>query len=214
MTPWEKVFIEVPEEHAGVVIQKMGIRHANLVDMYTVNKITFLEFDIATKELVGFRLEFLTDTRGLGIINTMFSDFKPDTVATHQRDHGSLVAHETGETRIYGIVNVQDRGILFVSPGERVYKGQVVGRNSRVEDIRVNVCKEKKLSNMRSKGDGTSEHVNSPLDMSLENSLEYIDDSELVEVTPKSVRIRKIILDEIEERRLRSLNRAKEAAYA
>ena len=204
-TPYEKVFVEVPEQHSGIVIQKMGQRHAKLNDMKTVEGVVYLDFTVATKELIGFRSQFITDTKGLGIINTSFFEYKPDDGTTLERDRGSLVAHETGETRLYGLVNVQDRGELFVGPGVNVYKGQVVGQNSRSEDIRINVCKEKQLSNMRSKGDGSSEHFNTPKVMSLENALEYINDTELVEVTPKNIRIRKIILDEKEERRNRQL---------
>jgi len=200
-TPYEKVFIEVPEENSGVVIQKMGQRHAELVDMNSEEKTTYLEFNVSTKELIGFRSEFITDTKGLGIINTSFFEYLPDDGFERQRERGSLVAYETGITRLYGLTSIQDRGELFVGPNVNVYKGQVVGQNSRSGDITVNVCKEKKLSNMRSKGEGVMEHFNTPRDMSLENSLEYIDDTELVEVTPKSVRIRKIILDIVEEKK-------------
>ena len=203
LTPFELVEIETPDEYSGAVMEKMGIRHAKLTNMHSHEGVTHLEFTIATKELIGYRSEFITDTKGLGIINTSFYDFLPDDGYQRTRDWGSLVAHETGETKLYGLVNIQDRGQLFYGPAEKVYKGQVVGRNSREEDIRVNVCKEKQLSNMRSKGDGTSEHFNTPKIMSLEESLEYIDDSELVEVTPKSVRIRKVILDELEEKRMK-----------
>jgi GTP-binding protein len=181
----------------------MGQRHAQLKDMDNVEGIVYLEYLVATKELIGFRSEFITDTKGLGIINSSFEAFLPDDGFQKTRDRGSLVAFETGETRLYGLVNVQDRGEMFYGPAEKVYKGQVVGQNSRYDDIWVNVCKEKQLSNMRSKGDGTSDHFNTPKTMSLENALEYIDETELVEVTPKSVRIRKIILDEVESRRSR-----------
>lgn len=201
LTPYELVEIEVPDEFSGVVMEKMGTRHAKLTNMHSSEGNTHFEFTIATKELIGYRSEFITDTKGLGIINTSFFDYLPDDGYQRLRDRGSLVAHETGETRLYGLVNVQDRGELFYGPAEKVYKGQVVGKYSREGDLRVNVCKEKQLSNMRSKGDGSAEHFNTPKIMSLEESLEYIDDTELVEVTPKSVRIRKIILDEIEERR-------------
>ena len=202
-TPYEKVFIEVPEEYSGLVINKMGQRHAELKDMGKVEGVVYMEYLLATKELIGFRSEFITDTKGLGVINTSFETFLPDDGFQKARDRGSLVAFETGETRLYGLVNVQDRGEMFYGPAEKVYKGQVVGQNSRNDDIWVNVCKEKQLSNMRSKGDGTSVHFNTPKTLSLENALEYIDETELVEVTPKSVRIRKIILDETEARRNR-----------
>jgi GTP-binding protein len=201
LTPYEKVYIEIPEEYSGIVIQKMGQRHAKMDNMDTTEGITYLEFTIATKELIGYRSEFITDTKGLGIINAAFFEFMPDDGFMRVRDRGSLIAYESGETRLYGLVNIQDQGELFVGPAVKVYKGQVVGQNARAGDLRVNVCKEKKLSNMRSKGDGSAEHFNTPKIMGLEEALEYIDDTELVEVTPKSIRIRKIILDEIEARK-------------
>ena len=201
LTPYEKVYIEVPEEYSGTVIQKMGQRHAKTENIANREGIAYLELTVATKELIGFRSEFITDTKGLGIINSSFYEFSPDDGFQRERERGSLVAHQTGETRLYGLVNIQDRGELFVGPAVKVYKGQVVGQNSRTEDIRVNVCKEKELSNMRSKGEGATEHFNTPRVMDLEDALEYIDDTELVEVTPKSIRIRKIILDEAENRK-------------
>ena len=201
MVPYERVFIEVPEQYAGTTMQKMGERHAEIVDMRVENGITFLEFIISTKELFGYRDELMTDSKGLGIINTNFLEFRRDNGFARKRDRGSLVAHETGVTNSYGLVNTQDRGVLFLGPAINVYKGQVVGQNSRSEDISINVCKTKQLSNMRSKGDGTNEHFDAPKIMGLEDALEYIDDTELVEVTPKNIRIRKIILDVVEERR-------------
>ncbi|MDO8503145.1 MAG: translational GTPase TypA [bacterium] len=204
-TPYESVYIEVPEEFHGVVIQKMGQRHAKLNNMKNHEGIVHLDFTIATKEFIGFKSEFISDTKGLGIINASFLEFLPDDSFERKRERGSLVAYEAGETRLYGLVNVQERGELFLGAGERVYKGQIVGQNARSEDMEVNVCKEKQLSNMRSKGDGKAEHFNTPRIMSLENALEYIDDTEYVEVTPKSIRIRKIVLDAAEERRNRKL---------
>ncbi len=201
MTPWEKVYIEVPEEFSGVVIQNMNKRRGEMVDMNTESGNTFLEFNIATKNLFGMRSDLMTTAKGLGTINTNFLEWRADDGTSLARDHGSLVAFESGITRLYGLINVQDRGVMFVGPNENVYKGEVVGQNSREEDIDVNVCKEKKLSNMRSKGDGPQGHFNSPKKMSLEEALEYIDDSELVEITPKNIRIRKIILDAVEARR-------------
>jgi GTP-binding protein len=201
LTPYEKVYIEVPEDYSGVVIQKMGQRHAKMDNMENTDGIVYLEFTIATKELIGFRSEFITDTKGLGIMNAAFMEFLPDDGFTRERDRGSLVAYETGETRLYGMTQVQDQGEFFVGPAEKVYKGQVIGQCSRSGDLRVNACKEKKLSNMRSKGDGSMEHFNVPHRMGLEEALEYIDDTELVEITPKSIRIRKTILDETEARK-------------
>lgn len=205
MTPYEKLYIEVPEEYSGVVIQKMGQRHAKMENLETTDGITFVEFSVATKELIGFRSEFITDTKGLGIMNAAFDQYMPDDGFTLKRERGSMVAYETGETRLYGMTQVQDQGEFFVGPAEKVYKGQVIGQCSRSGDLRVNACKEKKLSNMRSKGDGTMEHFNTPRTMGLDDALEYIDDTELVEVTPKSVRIRKIILDEVEARKAAKL---------
>ncbi|MGA3292095.1 MAG: translational GTPase TypA [Candidatus Microgenomates bacterium] len=205
MTPYEKVYIEVPEAYSGVVIQKMGQRHAKLDNLETTEAITYLEFTVATKELIGFRSEFITDTKGLGIMNAAFFEFLPDDGFQRERERGSMVAYETGETRLYGMTQIQDQGELFVGPAVKVYKGQVVGQHTRPGDLRVNVCKEKKLSNMRSKGEGTMEHFNTPREMGLDDALEYIDDTEMVEVTPKSVRIRKIILDEVEARKAAKL---------
>lgn len=204
-TPYEKVYIEVPEEFSGIVIQKMGQRHAKMDNIETTEGITFIEFTVATKELIGFRSEFITSTKGLGLMNAAFFEFLPDDGFSREREQGSLVAYETGETRLYGMTQVQDQGELFVGPAVKVYKGQVVGQNSRTGDMRINVCKEKKLSNMRSKGEGTMEHFNTPRIMGLDDALEYIDDTELVEVTPKSIRIRKLILDETEARKAAKL---------
>lgn len=205
LAPFEKIYIEVPEVHSGIVMQKMGERHGELVHMETTeNNIVNLEFIISTKEFFGYRSEFLTDTRGLGIMNTSFHEYRKDTNTTYSREQGSLVAFESGITTHYGLVGMQDRGTLFIGPATKIYKGQVIGKNSRNDDLRVNVCKIKQQSNMRSKGEGVSEHFNTPKIMDLDAALEYIDDTELVEVTPKSVRIRKKILDEAEERRLRS----------
>ena len=204
MTPYEQVFIEVPEAVGGIVMQKMGARHGSLIEMNIDNGIVMYEFIIATRDIFGYRSEFLTDTRGLGIMNTIFLEYKEDSGEALPRDRGSIVAFETGATTLYGLTAAQDRGTMFVGPATSVYKGQVVGQNSRPEDMQVNVCKIKQQSNMRSKGEGVSEHFDAPHIMGLEDALEYIDDTELVEVTPKTIRIRKKILDEAAERRLRS----------
>ncbi|MCL5438755.1 MAG: translational GTPase TypA [Patescibacteria group bacterium] len=204
LTPYERVFIEVPEEFSGIVMQKMGARHAELQDMKADGSITYMEFISATKTLFGYRSEFTTDTRGLGIMNISFYKYDVDKGFTSQKEQGSLVAHESGVTNLYGLINTQGRGTLFIGPAVEVYKGEVIGQNAREEDIKVNVCKTKQLTNNRSKGEGVSEHFNTPKIMDLEDALEYIGDDELVEVTPKNIRIRKKILDEIEERRKRS----------
>jgi len=195
LTPYERVLIEVPEEYSGVVMQKMGLRHGALQDMNTEEGIVLLEFIISTKELFGYRSEFISDTHGLGLINTSFLEYKKDPGFSFTRDRGSLIAHENGTTKVFGLVAAQDRGELFIGPAVPVYAGQVIGQNSRGDDIRVNICKEKQQTNHRSSGEGVSEHFNSPKEMGLEDALEYINDSEIVEVTPKNIRIRKINLN-------------------
>ena len=141
-------------------------------------------------------------------MNMSFFEFAKDPGASLRRERGSLIAYETGVTSLYGLTGVQDRGDLFIGPAYQVYKGQVIGQHSRPEDLRINVCKTKQLSNMRSKGDGSMEHFNVPHVMGLEEALEYIGDDELVEVTPKSIRMRKKILDETEERRKKALGQS------
>ncbi|HSX09965.1 MAG TPA: translational GTPase TypA [Candidatus Saccharimonadales bacterium] len=205
VAPFERVFLEAPQDYSGIIMQKMGARKAVLEDMTTDDKgIVFFEFIMPTSALFGYRSEFITDTRGLGIINTNFERFDVDTGEPIKRERGSLIASENGQSNLYGLTNIQDRGTLFIGPGVNVYKGQVVGENSRGEDMTVNVTKAKQLSNMRSKGDGSMEHFNVPHVMDLEDSLEFVNDDELVEVTPKNVRIRKKILDEALARRMKS----------
>ena len=209
MTPFERVYIEVPEKYQGIVIQKLGSRKGEIVEMRNTNGTVFLEFIIPTRGLFGYKSEFLTDTKGLGIINAVFHQYQPDPGNWQDKAQGSLVAHETGETNLYGLRNVQDRGILFFGPAVIVYEGQVVGQSSRPGDIRVNVCKTKQLSNMRSRGEGVTEHFNTPRTMGLEEALEYIGDDELVEVTPQNVRIRKTYLKEIDQKRAKRKEKIK-----
>lgn len=205
LSPYERVFIEVPQDLSGIVMQKMGARRAVLENMTSEEgNIVYYEFVIATRDLFGYRSEFITDTRGLGIINTTFERFDETTGEPIKREQGSLVAHESGQTNLYGLLNTQDRGTLFIGPGVPVYKGQIVGQHARAGDLRVNVCKTKQLSNMRSKGEGTSEHFDTPRVITLEDAIEYVAGDELVEVTPQNIRLRKRILDEAEERRRRS----------
>jgi GTP-binding protein len=205
MAPFERVFLEAPQDYSGIVMQKMGTRKAVLENMTTDdNGIVYFEFIMPTSALFGYRSEFITDTRGLGIINTNFEKFDIDTGAPIKRERGSLIASETGQSNLYGLTNIQERGLLFIGPGVQVYKGQVVGENSRSDDMSVNVTKAKALSNMRSKGDGGMEHFNVPKVMDLEDSMEFVNDDELVEVTPQNIRIRKKILDEALARRMKS----------
>ena len=199
--PVEQVFIEVPENLSGAVIEKMGKRRGEMKDMKVEHGNTYLEFTIPTRGLIGFRNEFLTDTKGLGIINSLFLDYEPYRGDFSGITHGSIIAFEAGTSITYGLLPAQGRGQLFIGPGVEVYMGMVVGQSAKPEDVEVNVCKEKRLSNMRSKGDGGQEKLDTPRVMGLEDALEYIGDDELVEATPKSIRIRKAILDHLERKR-------------
>ena len=201
MVPYEKIFIEVPEKYQGVVMEKMGGRKGEIKEMRSNNSTAFLEFIVPTMGLFGYRNEFLTDTKGLGIMNTVFFQYMPDPGNWKERDHGSLVSTSTGPTNLYGLVNLQGRGVLFLGPAVEVYEGQVVGQNARSNDLRINVCKEKALSNCRSVGDASLDYFRVPKTMELEDALEYIGDDELVEVTPKNVRIRKVHLKEVDAKR-------------
>jgi len=203
LVPYEKVFIEVPEEYAGLTIQRLGERYGELQKMEIIDKTAYLEFLVSTKGLFGFRNQFLAESRGMGIINTSFWEFAPEKGVFKGRENGSLVNCESGETLMYALSTLQERGELFFGPSVYVYKGQVVGQSSRPGDIEVNACKEKRASNHeRTKGHGVATHFNTPKDMSLENALEYINDDELVEVTPKNIRIRKKILDQAQARKI------------
>jgi len=199
--PFEQVEIELPEAMAGMSIEKMGKRRGELKDMRNENGIAYLIFEIPTRGLIGYRNEFMIDTRGQGIINTLLLGYRPYAGEMTQQEHGSLVAHETGLAVTYGMVTAQERGTLFIPANTEVYEGQIVGQNAKPEDLIVNVCKEKRLSNMRSKGDGVSEGLTTHRNMTLELALEYIGDDELVEVTPKSIRMRKALLKDFERRR-------------
>jgi len=203
LAPFEQLFLDVPENYVGVVMEKMGQRKAELKDMRTENEHASLEFLIPTHGLFGYRNELLTDTKGTGVMNTLFADYRPWPGAITNNPHGSLVASESGTSNTYGMLNAQGRGQLFIKPGEPIYAGQIVGRNARDEDIEVNVCKTKRLSNMRSRGEGVSEKLDAPQVLTLEEALEYIGDNELVEVTPKNIRLRKRVLSTIDRRRIK-----------
>ncbi len=202
--PFEEVTLECPEGMSGSVIEKMGRRKAEMKDMRVENGVAYLQFEIPTRGLIGYRTEFMMDTRGQGVINTLFLGYRPFIGAIDGSPHGSLIAHETGESNSYGLTAAQERGQLFLGPGVKVYEGMVVGQNAKPEDLAVNICKEKKLSNMRSKGDGVSDGLTTPRTMSLEESLEYLGDDELLEVTPINLRIRKQFLKEFERKRTSS----------
>ena len=196
LEPIERVSIEIPEPATGIVIQDMGGRKGNMVDMKVENGNAYLEFLVPTRGLIGFRNQFLTNTKGLGIMNSIFEDFEEYKGDFEANSHGSLVAHESGATRTYGLIAAEERGELFIGPGVEIYKGQIVGQNAKSQDLRVNVCKEKQLSNMRAKSDGAMEFLKVPRTLTLEDAIEYIGDDELVEITPKSIRLRKVWLDE------------------
>jgi len=201
LVPYEWVTIEVPDEYLGSIIEKLGKRNGILQEMRSESGVSFLEFSIPTRGLFGYRSEFLTDTRGLGIMHSVFAQYDEDAQNWREREQGSLVSMESGQTNLYGLINIQKRGKLFLGPQLEVYKGQVVGQHSRAGDLHVNPCKAKELSNMRSKGEGVKEHFDTPHIMDLEAALQYIGDDELVEVTPQNIRIRKFYLDPLEARR-------------
>lgn len=199
--PFEDVWIEVPENYSGTVIEKMGRRKGELRDMKTENGTTYFHFHIPTRGLIGYRNEFLTDTRGTGILNSLFTGYEPYVEGITSNPHGSLIAFEDGESNTYGLLIAEGRGTLFIGPNVEVYHGMIVGQNAKAEDLEVNVCKTKRLSNMRSKGDGTAETLSPPRVLTLEEAIEYIGDDELVEVTPKSIRLRKRELDALKRKR-------------
>ncbi len=203
MEPIEDIWIDVPEQYSGAVIEKLGRRKGELKNMQVENGITQFHFSITTRGLIGYRNEFLTDTRGTGIMNSLFAGLTESVGDIEANPHGSLIAFEAGISRGYGLIGAQERGQLFIGPAIEVYEGQVIGQNAKAEDLEVNVCKEKRLSNMRSKGDGVSEGIDAPRTMNLEDALEYIGDDELVEVTPKNIRIRKKILSSSERQKIR-----------
>ena len=202
--PIERVSIEVPEQMTGLVIEHLGRRRGAMEDMRVENGNAFMEFLVPTRGLIGFRNQFITDTKGQGIINSLFEKFEEYKGDFENNPHGSLVASESGKSRGYGLINTEDRGELFIGPGVEVYEGMIVGEHAKPFDLRVNVCKEKQLSNMRAKSDGAMEFLKVPREATLEMALEYIGDDELVEVTPKSVRLRKMYLTEVDEKRAAS----------
>ena len=196
LEPMEIAYVDVPEEFTGVVIQKLTARKGELQGMSkAAGGYTRLEFSIPSRGLIGYRGDFLTDTKGNGIHNTIFEDYAPYKGDLSYRQTGSLIAYEAGEAITYGLFNAQERGTLFITPGTKVYGGMVVGQNPKAEDIEINVCKTKKLTNTRSSSADEALKLTPPKIMSLEQCLDFIDTDELLEVTPKSLRIRKKILD-------------------
>lgn len=194
--PIENLVIDVPEEFVGAVIEKVGTRKGEMTNMTPGKQgYTRLEFDIPARGLIGYRSEFLTDTKGNGVMNHIFKAFEPYKGEISTRSKGTLIAFENGVTNAYGLFNAQERGDLFIGAGVKVYEGMIVGENPRTEDISINVCKEKHLTNMRASGSDETLRLTPPREFSLEQAIEYINDDELVEVTPISIRLRKKILD-------------------
>ena len=199
--PIEKVIIDVPNDYVGSVMEKLGNRRAELVNMTPVASRIRLEFAIPTRGLIGYRSDFLTDTKGEGIINTLFAGYEPYKGDIPRRSNGSLISFETGKATGYGLNAVQERGVLFLNPGDPVYSGMVVGYSPKAEDLVVNVCKEKHLTNTRASGSDDALKLQRPRIFSLEEAIEFIENNELLEITPQSIRIRKKILDHKERMR-------------
>ena len=196
LEPMEICYIDVPDEFSGAIIEKLSNRKGELQGMAPINGgFTRLEFSIPSRGLIGYRGQFMTDTKGNGIMNTVFDDYGPFKGEIQYRKQGSLIAFEAGEAITYGLFNAQERGTLFIGPGEKVYSGMIIGQSSKAEDIELNVCKKKHLTNTRSSSADEALTLVPPRKLSLEQALDFIDTDELLEVTPESLRIRKRILD-------------------
>ncbi len=205
MEPIELLTIDIPEEYLGIVMEKVGQRRGQLINMENLNGGSIrLEFEIPTRGLFGYSSEFITDTKGEGIINSSFCGFTPYKGDIPIRARGVLVAFESGETTTYGLYNAQERGTLFIGPGVRVYEGMIVGENSRPGDLDINVCKKKHITNLRSSSADEALRLTPPKEMTLEKCLEFIEDDELLEVTPKNIRMRKTVLVHSDRLRLKA----------
>ncbi|MBQ4518504.1 MAG: translational GTPase TypA [Clostridia bacterium] len=208
LEPVELLFIDLPEEYVGNVIEKLGTRKAEMQNMQPGdNGYMRLQFRIPSRGLIGYRSEFLSDTRGNGIMNTILDGYSPYCGEIESRSRGSMIAWETGESVTYGLYNAQERGRLFIGPGVQVYEGMVVGENAKGEDITVNVCKKKHVTNMRASGSDEALRLTPPDVMSLEQCLEFISDDELVEITPASIRLRKKLLTKMERDKAANRNK-------
>ncbi|MBR6309391.1 MAG: translational GTPase TypA [Lachnospiraceae bacterium] len=202
LEPMEIAYVDVPEEYSGTVIEKLSMRKGELKEMgHASGGYTRLIFSIPSRGLIGYRGDFMTDTKGNGILNTMFDGYGPYKGDIAYRSQGSLIAFENGETVTYGLFNAQERGTLFIGPGEKVYSGMVIGQTGKAEDIEVNVCKKKQLTNTRSSAADEALRLTPPKVLSLEQALDFIDTDELLEVTPTKLRIRKKILDPLMRKR-------------
>ena len=200
--PMELAYVDVDDDYAGSVIQKLGERKGELLNMHTNNSgSTRLEFSIPSRGLIGYRGEFMTDTKGTGVLNTIFNGYEPYKGDIQYRKQGSLIAFESGESITYGLFNAQERGTLFIGPGEKVYSGMVIGQNGKSDDIELNVCKTKHLTNTRSSSADEALKLTPPKILSLEQALEFINTDELLEITPSSLRKRKKILNPRDRKR-------------
>jgi GTP-binding protein len=206
--PMEALTIDVPQDFMGAVMESLGLRRGELTNMTEMAGYLRMEFMIPARGLIGFRNQFLTDTKGNGVMNHVFAGYAPYKGEIPGRTRGSLLAFEAGETTAYGIANAQERGTMFVIPGEKVYEGQIIGENTREEDMDLNPCKKKHLSNTRASGSDDTVKLVPPRIFSLEGALEHINDDELVEVTPKSIRMRKAILGRNERNKARNKSKS------
>ncbi len=208
LEPVELLYIDLPEEYAGTVIEKIGKRRGEMLNMQpTDNGYTRLEFRVPSRGLIGYRSEFLTDTRGNGVMNTVLDGYIPFCGEIESRSRGSMIAWETGDSVAYGLFNAQERGRLFIGAGIKVYEGMIVGENAKAEDITVNVCKKKHVTNMRASGSDEALRLTPPDNLSLEQCLEFISDDELVEITPENIRLRKKLLTKTERDKAANRNK-------
>lgn len=212
--PVEHVIIDVPEEFVGIIIEKLGKRKAELKNMLTFNENTRLEFIIPSRGLIGYRSEFMTDTKGTGILHHNFHGYEPLKGEIVRRQRGALVALEPGIASAYAMFKLQERTVFFIEPGTRVYEGMVIGENSRNNDMRVNVTKTKQLTNMRASGADEAIRLEPPIILTLEQAIEWITDDEFVEVTPQNIRIRKKYLTEMDRKNARMAQKQKAAGEA
>jgi GTP-binding protein len=201
LEPIEQLFLETPKEFMGPVLENLAGRKGDITNMNHHGDEVSIEALVPTRGLIGFETDLVNQTRGLGVMSHLFHEYGPDRGDIVARKNGSLVSMESGEAMAYALNMIQERGRLMVEPGAQIYAGMIVGENARENDIPVNPCKAKKLTNMRSQGDGKGIQLNPPLKLSLERALEYIGSDEYVEATPKNLRLRKKILDETQRKR-------------
>ncbi|GAX87688.1 GTP-binding protein [Lebetimonas natsushimae] len=203
LEPYEYVVVDVPDEYSGVVIEKLGTRGGVMKNMMPLSDgTTRIEFEMPARGLIGYRGEFMTDTKGEGVLNSSFLEFRPATTKPYKRKNGALISMENGVATGYAIFNLQERGRMFIKPGDKVYNGMIVGEHSRGNDLEVNPIRGKNLTNVRASGSDEAIKLVPPVEMTLEKALEWIEDDELVEVTPKSIRVRKKYLDPTERKRM------------